>query len=106
MIRRESKLTFAALVRNLGFLIKTLPFAWKRAEAHYLRAAELSSQIGAKGMLGQAHWGLGRLYRARGKHQKAVEDIEKAIANFKACNATDFLRLAEEFKNESRSDFP
>jgi class 3 adenylate cyclase/tetratricopeptide (TPR) repeat protein len=102
LIRREAKLPFIACLRNLGFLIRTLPFAGKKAETHYLKAAELATQIDSKGMLGQAYFGLGRLYRFRGMHQKAMESIDRAIGIFQACHAEDFLHLAEELKNEDR----
>jgi tetratricopeptide (TPR) repeat protein len=106
LMRRESKLSLAGLLRNLGFLIITQPVAWKKAETHYLRAAELATQIGSKGMLGQAYWGLGRLYRFRGMHQKAMENIDKAIIIFRECNAWDFLQQAEELKSEDRPGLP
>ena len=48
--------------QNIGFfLVKNVPFATKKAEAHFHKAIELSKEIGARGYLGQTYLSLGLL---------------------------------------------
>ena len=41
------KPSLSIMVKNIGFLIKNVPFAAKRAEEHLTRAIEISKEIGA-----------------------------------------------------------
>jgi tetratricopeptide (TPR) repeat protein len=90
------KKDFSSLVRNIGFLIKTVPFAHKKAEEHFNIAIKTAGEIGAKGYLGQAYLGLGQLHKFKGKTEKARECISNAIDAFEKCEADVFLKQARE----------
>jgi class 3 adenylate cyclase/tetratricopeptide (TPR) repeat protein len=88
--------SFSILVKNIGFLLKEVPFAYKRAEEHFNNTIEVAKEIGAKGILGQAFLDLGLLHKAKGKKEKAKECISTAIGYFEQCEADVFLKQAKE----------
>jgi tetratricopeptide (TPR) repeat protein len=90
------KKDFAFLVKNIGFLIKTLPFAQKKAEEHLNIAIKTAGEIGYKSVLGQAYLELGKLHKAKGKTEKARQSLSKAIDAFEKCEADVFLKQARE----------
>ena len=48
----------ATLAKNIGSIVKSAPFADRKAEEHFNKAIEILSEIKAKGELGQAFLGL------------------------------------------------
>jgi len=90
------KKDFLFLAKNIGFLVKTLPFAHKKAVEHLSIAIKTAGEIGAKSLLGQAYLELGQLHRAKGKTEKAREYISNAIDVFEKCEADVFLKQAKE----------
>jgi len=92
----EGHLSPSVIIKNFGFLIKNVPFAASKAEAHFSKAIEGAREIGAKGILGQAYLDLGRLHKAKKRKEKARECIEKAIEYFELCEAEIFLKQARE----------
>jgi tetratricopeptide (TPR) repeat protein len=84
------------LVRNIGFLVRTIPFAFKKAEEHLNEAIRVAKEIGAKSNLGQAYFELSMLNKTKGKTEKARECISKAIDAFEKCEADVFLKQAKE----------
>ena len=64
------KKDFSFLAKNIGFLLKTLPFAHKKAVEHLSIAIKTAGEIGAKSVLGQAYLELGKLHKAKGKTEK------------------------------------
>jgi class 3 adenylate cyclase len=82
------------LVKNIDFLIRTVPFAHKKAEDHLNKAVEVAKEIGAKNILGQAYLNLGQLHKFKGKTDKAGECISEAISAFEECEAEVFLKQA------------
>jgi tetratricopeptide (TPR) repeat protein len=90
------KRDYSFLIKNIGFLIKTVPFAYKRAEEHLNIAIKTAGEIGAKSVLGQAYLELGQLHKAKGKTEKARECISKAIDAFEKCEADVFLKQSKE----------
>jgi tetratricopeptide (TPR) repeat protein len=84
------------LAKNLGFLIKTVPFAHKKAEEHLTIAIETAKEIGAKGLLGQAYFDMGRLRQTKGKTDEARKYISDAIQLFEECEADVYLKQAKE----------
>jgi len=91
------KKDFSFLMKNIGFLIKTVPFAHKKAEEHLNIAIKTAGEMGAKSILGPAYLELGQLYKAKGKIDKARECISNAIETFEKCEADVFLKQAKEF---------
>jgi tetratricopeptide (TPR) repeat protein len=84
------------MTRNIGFLVKNVPFASKRAEDHFNKAIEVAKETGSNGLLGMAHLGLGRLHGAKGRKNQARECICTAIELFEQCEAEGYLKQARE----------
>jgi len=90
------KKDFSFLAKNIGFLIKTIPFAHKKAEDHFNKAIQTAKEIGAKGVLAQAYFDMGRLRQTKGKTDEARQYISDAVQLFEECEADVFLRQARE----------
>jgi class 3 adenylate cyclase/tetratricopeptide (TPR) repeat protein/ABC-type dipeptide/oligopeptide/nickel transport system ATPase component len=90
------KKDFFFTMKNIGFLIKTLPFAHKKAEEHFHIAIKTAEEIGAKSIFGQAYLELGKLHKTKGKTEKARECITNAIEAFEKCEADVFLKQGRE----------
>jgi len=89
-------ISLSTMAKNIGFLIKNVPFASKKAEEHFNRAIEVAKEIGAKGTMGMAYLDLGLLYRTKGKTEQAKKCISEAIQIFEQTEAEGFLKQAQE----------
>jgi class 3 adenylate cyclase/tetratricopeptide (TPR) repeat protein len=89
-------ISLSTMAKNMGFLIKNVPFASKKAEEHFSRAIEVAKEIGAKGTMGMAYLDLGLLYKMKGKTEQARKCISEAIQIFEQCEAEGFLKQAKE----------
>lgn len=87
---------FSTMAKNIGFLVKNVPFAGKRAEEHFNKTIELAKEIGAKSFLGTTYLDLGLLYKARKRNDQARECISEAISLFQECEAEVNLKQAYE----------
>lgn len=96
IVQAEGPKDLPFLVKNIGFLVKNVPFARKKAEDHFKKTIEVSKDIGAKGVLGQAYLGLGLLHGVKGKSDKAKECISEAINLFEQCEAEVHLKQAKQ----------
>jgi tetratricopeptide (TPR) repeat protein len=90
----EKSLSF--LLKNIGFLIKTVPFAARKAEGYLHTAIETAKEIGAKSVLGQAYLDLGKLHKAKGRLADARTCISQAVQSFEECEADVYLKQARE----------
>jgi len=88
--------SFSIMTKNIGFLVKNVPFAGKKAEEHFNKAIQVFKEIGAKGFLATTYLDIGLLYKAKKRTDQARECISKAIKIFKECEATTYLKQAEE----------
>ncbi len=86
----------STLAKNFGFIVKNAPFAEKKAEEHFNKAIALFREMGAKGELGEALLGLGRLYKAKKRNEKARESFSEAVNLFRECDAQVYLKQAKE----------
>jgi len=86
----------STIVKNINFLIKNKPFAWKRAEGHYNRAINAAQKIGADATLGMSYLNMGLLQRAKGNVDNARQYLSKAIRIFEKCEAEIYLSMAKE----------
>jgi tetratricopeptide (TPR) repeat protein len=84
------------LAKNIGFLIKTVPFAHQKAEKHLNIAINTAKEIGAKGVLAQAYFDMGRLRQTKGRTDQARKYISDAIQLFDECEADVYLKQARE----------
>jgi tetratricopeptide (TPR) repeat protein len=96
MAERSSPVRLSAILKNLGFIVKNVPLAKKKAEAHFLNSIELAERFGYKGVLGKSHYDLGLLYKLKGEADKAKQCFSEAIEVFEQCESVTFLRLAKE----------
>jgi tetratricopeptide (TPR) repeat protein len=95
IVKGEGDLSIATIVNNLGFLLKNVPFAAKKAEQHFSKAMAIATEIGAKGILAQVYLDLGRLQQAKRRKHKAKECFSKAIELFEQCGAGEILKQAK-----------
>ena len=86
---------FSIMAKNIGFLVKNVPFASKKAEEHFNKAIEVLKEIGAKGFLGAVYLDMGLFYKARKRTGQARECISKAIQVFEECEAEVYLAQAK-----------
>ena len=96
IVERAAPMSLSRILNNLGFLVKNVPFASKKAEHHFDQAIKVAEEIGAKNTLGQAYLNLGLLHKAKNRREKATECLSKAIEVFEQCEAKGFLRQAKE----------
>ena len=96
MLDKSVKVSLAIMAKNVGFIIKNVPFAAKKGEEHFNQAISTAIGIGAKGIEGQALLDLGRLHKVKGRKEKARECFLKSIKIFKECEAEVFLQQAND----------
>jgi class 3 adenylate cyclase/tetratricopeptide (TPR) repeat protein len=96
IVERAGPMSISMMAKNIGFLIKNVPFASKKAEEHFNRAIEVAKEIGAKGTMGMAYLDLGLLYRIKGKTEQARKCLSEAILLFEQCEAEGYLKQAKE----------
>ncbi|MCF8050507.1 MAG: AAA family ATPase [Desulfobacterales bacterium] len=94
--RGEEKLSLGTVIKNVGFLLKNVPFAYSRAETHLKNAIELSNNIGSKCVMAQAYLELGVLHKSKHKNETARECINTSIELFKECESEAYLIQAKE----------
>jgi class 3 adenylate cyclase/tetratricopeptide (TPR) repeat protein len=95
MVERSKPVPAAVLARNIGFLIKTVPFASRKAEYHLNRAVKAAEEIGNKATLATACLDLGMLHKAKGRTERAKECILESIRLFEQCEAETNLQQAK-----------
>jgi len=96
IILKAGPKSLSFIARNIGFLVRSIPFADRKAEAHLEQAIEVAKEIGAKGIYGQACLDLGRLHKAKGRRKIAKSFISEAIQIFEQCEAEVYLKQAKE----------
>jgi tetratricopeptide (TPR) repeat protein len=90
------KPALSVMAKNVGFLVKSVPFATKKAEAHFNKAIELLKEIGANGFLGHTYLSLGLLYKSSKRTDRAKQCILEAIDIFRDYGAETNLKKANE----------
>jgi len=95
IVKDKGPKSFSFIIKNIRSLIRLVPGAAKKAEEHFNKTIEISSEIGAKSLLAQAHLGLGFLYRAKGRKEKARESVLMAVRIFEEIEADVFLKQSK-----------
>jgi tetratricopeptide (TPR) repeat protein len=92
----EGELGLSSAIKNVGFLVKSVPFAGSKAERHFNEAIKVADEIGAKWLLGLAYLDLGRFHKAKNRQHEAGECLSKAVDYFDRCEAEIYLKQARE----------
>jgi tetratricopeptide (TPR) repeat protein len=95
LAKRTEPISFSLMAKDIGFLLQNVASASKNAENHLNKAIEVSKEIGARGVLGQAYLDLGRLHKATGRKARASECFNEAIQLFEQCEAEIYLKQAK-----------
>jgi tetratricopeptide (TPR) repeat protein len=83
------------LVKNSGFIVRHMPFAARKAIAHYNKSAQICRDCGFNGTLGKVYLELGRLYQRKGKKELARENLSSAVRLCRECEDTNSVLQAE-----------
>ena len=92
----EERISLSTAARNIGFLIREVPFATKKAEDHFNESIKVAKEVGIKSILGQAYLNLGLLHKTKGRIDKARDCITNALGVFEQCDAKLYLKQARE----------
>lgn len=93
---RTKPINLSTITQNIGFMVKNVPFAAKKAEAHFKKVIENAQKIGAKAFLGSAYMDLGLLHKSRKRKEQAHKYICEAIKIFEQCEAEICLKQAND----------
>jgi tetratricopeptide (TPR) repeat protein len=96
IVEGAGPINILSLAKNIGFLIKNVPFADKKAISHFENAIAVSKEIDSKSVLGPAYLDLGLLHSAKKRSEQAKEYISKAIRIFEEWEAQIYLKQAQE----------
>jgi class 3 adenylate cyclase/tetratricopeptide (TPR) repeat protein len=96
IVAGENLPSFSILTRNIGFMVKNVPAAGKKAEGHFKRTIEIAKEVGAKSWIAMSYMDMGLLHKAKKRNEQAKECITKAIEFFEQCEAEVFLQQAKE----------
>jgi len=96
IVAGENLPSFSILARNIGFVVKNVPAAGKKAEDHFKRTIEIANEIGAKSWIAVSYLDLGLLHKAKKRTDQARECISEAIKIFEEIEAEVFLKQAKE----------
>lgn len=95
IVDKSASVSFSVMAKNIGFVLRNVPSAPKKAEEHLKKALEIARETGAKNTLGKAHLYLGLLYRTTGRADQAKENILKAIQVFEKGEFENCLKEAK-----------
>ena len=96
LIATGPKPGFSIMAKNVGFLMKNVPIASKKAVEHFSKAIEVSKKISAKGPLGLAYLDLGMFYKSKKETDKARACLAEAIRIFEQNGAEIYLKQGKE----------
>ena len=96
IMERTGPIRLSYVVKNIFFLLRNVPLAFKKAQTHFNKAIEVAKEIGAKEIQAQANLHLGLLFKAKGRKTEARECIIKAVRLFEQCGAKVYLKQAKE----------
>jgi predicted ATPase/class 3 adenylate cyclase len=94
-VNRSAPLSISVLAKNIGFLLKNMPSAAKKAEDCFKKAIAVADEIGSNAVLGKACLNLGLLYKTKGRHNEAKESVLRAIQAFEDGGLENSLKEAK-----------
>jgi tetratricopeptide (TPR) repeat protein len=83
------------MFKNIGFIIKNVPSATRKAEEYLFQAIEYTENINALGLKAQSLLELGLLYKRKGKKEEAIKYLKEAIEIFNTYDNYVFLEQAQ-----------
>jgi class 3 adenylate cyclase/tetratricopeptide (TPR) repeat protein len=86
----------STVIKNLGFLVKRVPFAGQKALEHFNRAIEVATEIEARDILGRAYLDLGLFHKAKSRNDQAGQCLSRAIEIFEQSEAEVYLKQAQD----------
>jgi len=92
---KKRKLGKTKIVKNIGFVLKKVPFATQKAKEYFNIYTEAARQIGANGVLGQAYLNWGLLLKEKGDIDSAHRCLAEAIQILEKCGAEEYLKQAK-----------
>jgi class 3 adenylate cyclase/tetratricopeptide (TPR) repeat protein len=96
IVEGSSPVSLATIVKNIGFLVKNMPFAKRKAELCFRKAIKAAEEIEAYGLIGPAYLDLGLLYRMSRNEEKARDCLAQAAQYFERCGASTYLKKTKE----------
>lgn len=95
LVRRKGSIGMKTVLKNAGFVLRTLPVASSLAEQYLREAIEIGTQINARIRLAQACLDLGLLYLHKKRFSEARNHIVRSIDLFDQCGADVLLAEAK-----------
>lgn len=89
-------ITLPMIVKNIGFLARSVPFADKKAEEYFNQTIETAREVKSTGRVAQAFLHLGLLHKGKKRYEKARECLTEAITIFEEIGADAYLQQARE----------
>jgi tetratricopeptide (TPR) repeat protein len=96
IVDKSATVSLSTMAKNVGFILKNVPSAVKKAAEHFNKAIEVAKEIGAKGLEGQAYLDLGRLHQAKGRIDQARDCFSGAVRILEECESEVILKQAYE----------
>jgi tetratricopeptide (TPR) repeat protein len=96
ILNKTGSVSLSAMVKNIGFIIKNVPSAAKKARNHFDKAIEIAEEIGANGGRARAYLYLGLLHHARDRADEAKECISQALPDLEQCGLEESLKKAND----------
>jgi class 3 adenylate cyclase/tetratricopeptide (TPR) repeat protein len=95
IIQKNSPVSFSTIIKNLGFIVKHVPSAHKKAIYWYSKTIDHAEATGTIGVKALAHLDLGIIHKIRKHDTQAKDHIEIAIEIFEEIGAYAFLKQAK-----------
>ena len=96
IVQGEGERSLSTMFKNIGFVVKNIPFAAKKAENHFSKAIKVTKELGANGLQGLACLNLGLLHKAKKRTHQARQRMTEAVQLFEQCEAETRLKQAKE----------
>ena len=94
--KRLLPVSLTTMVKNVGFILKNVPSAAKKAEEHFKKAIEVAKEIGSDGLQGHARLDMGRLHKAKGRSDQAQDCFKEAIEILEKCESEVLMKQAKD----------
>jgi tetratricopeptide (TPR) repeat protein len=79
LMQRGTRIPLRALLRNLSFLLRSRPFAARKARRHLEEGIRIARRVGVPAILARCLLNLGLLDSARKQHEEASRHLEEAL---------------------------